>query len=214
MAKKDKDRDDERPVSSPAPVGNVGATPKPSTVQQQSEKVVGTKPSSPAPANNPKPPAGPDPAGYGNNKWGGYSGGSLSGTSGDSVPKGFASDRPKPQEPDLPNKESSKPPAQETPRPPAQGRSKQRGSELSLKRSPEGRTKQDAASKKEPRREQRDTKKATQTRSPEGRTTQDAARKKPEVVCKAPPRGNDAKPKGGAGSGKRFIPYQGSRYCK
>lgn len=205
MAKKDKDRDDERPVSNPAPVGNAGATPKPSTVQRESEKVVGTKPNPPAPANNPKPPAGPDPAGYGNNKWGGYGGGSLSNTSGDSVPKGSAPDRPKPQEPD---------PPKESPKPPAQGRSKQRGSQLSTQRSPEGRTKQDAASKKEPRREQRDTKKATQNRSPEGRTTQDAARKKPEVVCKAPPRGNDTRPKGGGGSGKRFIPYQGSRYCK
>lgn len=98
------------------------------------------------------------------------------------------------------------------------GRSHLRGSTIGLKkeRNPEGRT-QDAVSKKaeakEVTRKRDDPQEHRKNRNPEGRT-QDAVRKKPEVVCKAPPRGEETKPKGGGGSGKRFVPYIGSKACK
>lgn len=200
MSKRDKDRrDEDRDTAPAAPIRD--ATPSQSTVQKQAERDVGVRPE---PTRS--EPSRPDPVGYGNNRWGDSPPTSLSSMSGGGLTQSDPRPRPDPEPPE---------PAKPAPK---LGRSHARGSTLGLKKEgrPAGQTKQDAPARKkpEPRKERRDAPKARKDARPEGQTKQDAPRVKREVVCKAPPSGKETRPKGGGGSGKRFVPYIGSKACK
>lgn len=197
MGKRDDDKKDRD--KSPQPSNPIrDATPSPSKVQNQAERDAGVR-------DRPEAPRAPDPAGYGDNRWGGYEGGSLSGTKGDDS-YGAPSRAPEPDGPAAPTKPT-----------PVTGRSKQRGSQLALNKTarPEGQNKRDAPAEKRATPERRDERKPVKKDArPEGQTKRDAPSVRREVVCKAPPTGKETRPKGGAGSGKRFVPYIGSKACK
>lgn len=191
------------------------ATPSAAQVQRESERV----------ALNQGSPSTPQITGNsGGNRWAGHNQNadgvaqSISSMAGDEKRNDqpnhvVAGERPRDPEPDPePGPSPAEPAPSEDPKSKT-GRSKQRQSTLALdkSRTPEGQTKRDARREKTSRMPERD----RQKRTPEGQNESDArSKRKQEVVCKAPPRGQEAKPKGAGGSGKRFVPYIGSKACK
>lgn len=200
MAKNDRDRDREKTSAAPDPIREATQRREQETTRR-TEQVV-NRSENRVTYREPPTESRRDPVGYGNNRWGDDAPRSLVSESGGQGDSPSRNDKP-----------PATPPKDEPSTPPS-GRSKARGSSLSMDKRgrPEGQTRKDAPTPKVERREKREA--PRKDARPEGQTVKDAPRQKREVVCKAPPKGKETRPKGGGGSGKRFVPYIGSKACK